>query len=71
MTMSHYEQAPWEELEEHWHERATRRLLPPRAKVALDRTANATKDKLSSAGKAVADAAPESIKNAAGRLVTG
>lgn len=69
--MSRYEQKRWKELLEHWEKKAEGRkaLLPLKARAALDTTVQATKDRASHVGKAVADRAPEKVKDAAGVAV--
>ncbi|RZU31340.1 EcsC family protein [Blastococcus saxobsidens] len=69
--MSRYEQKRWEELRAHWEKKAKQRrqLLPPRAKAALETTVQATKDTATKAGRAVADATPEKVKDIAGPAV--
>lgn len=69
--MSLYEQKRWRELQEHWEKKAEGRkaLLPLKARAALDTTVQATKDKASHVGKAVAHRTPEKVKGAAGIAV--
>lgn len=69
--MSRYEQARWDDLQSHWLKKAERRkqLLPPRARDALATTGEATKQATSKAGRAIADATPEKIKDVAGTAV--
>lgn len=66
--MSRYERKRWEELQAHWTKKAQgrRALLPPRAREVLDSTVQATKDKATNAGQAMAERTPETIKTAAG-----
>lgn len=64
--MSAYEHQRWAELQEHWRKKANRRhVLPRKATAALGDTAGKAKDKMASAGRRVADAAPGPVKNAA------
>lgn len=69
--MSAYERKRWDELQVHWEKKADGRkaLLPPRARAALDTTAQATKERAAKAGKAVLDRTPERVKDAAGVAV--
>lgn len=65
--MSQYEQKRWKELLEHWDKKSKgRQILPPKARTALNTTVQATKDKASHVGKAVADRTPDKVKDAAG-----
>lgn len=70
-SMSRYEQKRWAELQAHWEKKAQgpRQLLPPRARAALDTTMQATKNTVSRAGRTVASATPEKVKEAAGIAV--
>lgn len=69
--MSRYERKRWEELQAHWEKKAQGRkqLLPPRARAALDTTAQAAKDATSRAGNAVAERIPERVVTTAGIAV--
>jgi EcsC protein family len=68
--MSRYERARWDELQSHWGKKGTRRrLLPPRARAALETTAQTTKDTASKASRAIVDAAPDKVKDIAGSAV--
>jgi hypothetical protein len=68
--MSRYERARWDELQSHWAKKAERRqLLPPRARAALEMTAQTTKDTASKAGRAIVDATPDKVKDIAGTTV--
>lgn len=69
--MSRYERARWDELQSHWERKAKQRrqLLPPRMRAALETTAQATKETATKAGRAVADATPEKVKEIAGSAV--
>ena len=71
ITMSPYEQKRWKELQAHWEKKAEGRkaLLPLKARAALDTTVQATKDRASHVGKAMADRTPEKVKDAAGVAV--
>jgi hypothetical protein len=69
-SMSRYERARWDELQSHWEKKANgRQLLSPRAKAALDATAQATKETASKASRAIVDATPEKVKDIAGSVV--
>lgn len=68
--MSRYERARWDELQSHWLKKAERKqLLPPRARAALAKTAQSAKQTASQAGRAIADATPEKVKDMAGTAV--
>lgn len=65
--MSRYERARWNELQSHWLKKAERKqLLPPRARAVLATTAQSAKQTASQAGRAIADATPEKVKDMAG-----
>lgn len=70
-SMSSYERKRWDELVAHWEKKTQgkKQLLPPRARAALTTSVRATKETASSAGKAVAERTPESVKAAAGVAV--
>lgn len=70
-AMSAYERKRWDELQAHWEKKAQGRkaLLPPKARAALDASMEATKNTASKAGKKIADATPERVKDAAGGVV--
>jgi hypothetical protein len=68
--MSPYEKRRWAELQAHWEAKAAgRQLLPPRARAALTKTAEAAKGSASKAGRVMADATPEKVKDIAGSAV--
>lgn len=65
-AMSPYERKRWGELQAHWEKKAKRRqLMPPRARAALAKTSEVSKATASKAGRAVADATPEKVKDLA------
>lgn len=69
-SMSRYEQARWDELQAHWEKKAKgRRLLPPRARAALERAGQATMDTASKTGRAIAGATPDKVKDLAGSAI--
>ncbi len=70
-SMSTYERARWDELQAHWEKKAQQRrqLLPPRARAALETTLHATKETATKAGRAVAGATPDKVKEIAGTAV--
>jgi len=64
--MSRYERLRWDELLSHWERKAQRRqLMPTRMKAALETTAQAAKDSASKAGRKVAGATPQKVKETA------
>lgn len=64
--MSPYEKKRWENLQTHWQKKAEpRQILPSRARAALTKTGDATKATASKAGRAVADATPDRVKDLA------
>lgn len=67
--MSSYEQKRWRELQEYWEKKAggSWRVLPPRAREAVENASDATKEAARKAGRAVVDATPSRVKNMAGR----
>jgi hypothetical protein len=68
--MSRYERERWDELQAHWETKAKgRQLLPPRFKAALGTAAQATKDTAAKAGRAVAEATPDKVKEVASSAV--
>ena len=69
--MSRYERKRWDELQQHWEKKARgrRSALPPRARVALDTTAEATKSTALKTGRAVAERTPEKVRDLAGGAV--
>lgn len=69
-SMSPYEQARWDELQAHWDKKAkSRQLVPARARTALAKTAEATKETATKAGRRIAEATPEKVKDVAGSAV--
>jgi hypothetical protein len=68
--MSRYERERWDELQVHWGKKAQRRqLLSPRVKGALETSAQASKNAAAKAGRAVAEATPDKVKEMAGTAV--
>ncbi|WP_244328536.1 EcsC family protein [Yimella sp. cx-51] len=69
--MSAYERKRWADLQAHWKKKAEGRKapLPPKARAALRSSVEATKSAALHAGKKVADATPEKVKDAAGGMV--
>lgn len=68
--MSPYEARIWTELEAHWQRKANRRrLMPAKARTAVEAAGAKTKVVLGRAGTAVAEATPESVKAIGERAV--
>ncbi|MBW8486194.1 EcsC family protein [Actinomadura parmotrematis] len=63
-VMSPYEERRWAALQRHWEKKAERRrLLPPRARAALDDVGGQVKGAAKKAGKAVSNATPSLVKD--------
>ncbi|RKS79487.1 EcsC family protein [Actinomadura pelletieri DSM 43383] len=63
LRMSPYESRTWAALETHWQRKVDRRrLVPARARAAVEAAGARTKDVMGRAGTAVVEAAPESLK---------
>lgn len=61
--MSPYEERRWAELEHHWSRKAEgRRILSPKARVAMDTAGRKTKGAALTAGRAISSATPEAVK---------
>lgn len=68
--MSRYERQRWSELQIHWSKKATRRqILHPRATAALGSAADSARGTASKAGRAIAEATPEKVKDVGGVAV--
>lgn len=67
--MSSYEQKRWGELQEYWEKRAggSWRVLPPKAREAVENASDATKEAARKAGRAVVDATPSRVNDMASR----
>lgn len=61
--MSTYEHRRWEELNEHW-DKERRKLMPARARDALDSAGDGTRKVLGRAGRKVAEVTPQGMKDA-------
>ncbi|MFG2021113.1 EcsC family protein [Actinomadura geliboluensis] len=63
LGMSPYEARTWTALEAHWQRKADRRrLMPAKARAAVEAAGAKTKDVLGRAGTAVVEATPDSVK---------
>ena len=68
--MSDYERKRWAELQQHWQKKAERRqLMPPKARAAIESAARVSKERASTAGRAIAEVTPEGIKEVGGMAV--
>jgi hypothetical protein len=70
--MPDYDRAMWRHLQEHWTKKANRRkILPPKAKSALETAGRRSREVVSQAGEKLGEHTPEPIKKAGEFVLDG